>query len=130
VSYNSSAEVYVVNDTGGTATITLAHRYSTDPPEQATWTEVPPGQVAGPLTVHFNCGTLYYGQDTWWIGFELLDGQHAGTYASAGSAADPGKQCTMSSEDDGKRLHFAVDTTTFVMEELSGSCSTSVSSVS
>jgi len=83
MSYNSSAEIYVSNNSGGTATIHLSHQYSDDSPQQA--------------------------------------------YASEGSADDPGKICTLQSEDNGKSLTFAVDTSTFVMTELSGSCSTGVS---
>lgn len=129
MSYNSSANVYVTNNSGGTANITLSHCYSTDPTVQATWENVAPGAVVGPLVAGYNTGFIRSGADWWWIGLQVTDGASAGNYASEGSADQPGKQCALSDEDDGKRLDFSVDTETFVMTEVSGTCSTSVSSV-
>lgn len=126
MSYNSSAQIFVTNNTGGTATIHLAHQYSDDPPQQGSWT-VPSGASAGPLSVGYNTGFLRSGEDSWWIGMEVADGSSAGSYTSEGTADDPGKICTLQSEDNGKSLTFSVDVDTFVMTEMSGSCSTSVS---
>lgn len=130
MSYNSSAEVFVTNNSGGTANITLSHRYSTDPTVQTTWDNVAPGAVVGPLTAGYNTGFVRSGADWWWVGLEVLDGSQAGNYSSEGTADDPGKQCALSSDDAGKRLDFSVDTETFVMTEVSGTCSTSVSTAS
>ncbi|GAB3682191.1 hypothetical protein [Angustibacter aerolatus] len=126
MSYNSSAQIYVTNNTGGTATVHLSHQYSDDGTQQGTWT-VPDGQNAGPLSAGFNTGFMRTGADWWWIGLEVADGPQAGSYASDGSADDPGKMCMLQSQDDGRTLTFSVDTTTLVMTELSGSCSTSLS---
>ena len=126
--YTDSAQIYVTNNTGGNATIHLSHRYSSDGTQQGTWT-VSNGQDAGPLSVGYNTGFLRTGSDHWWIGLEVHDGPHSGNYASEGSADDPGKMCMLRSDDSGATLHFAVNTETFVMTELSGSCSTSVSPV-
>lgn len=123
MSYNSSALVYVTNNSGGNAEITLSHRYSSDPVQQGSW-HVGPGQQAGPLSVGYNTGFIRTGMDWWWIGIQVLDGPSAGYYASEGSADDPGKECMLESDDNGKKLYFSVDTKTFVIQEVSGSCST------
>lgn len=129
MSYNSSATIYVTNNTGGNAVITLSHRYSSDAVQEGSW-HVAPGQAAGPLAVGYNTGFIRTGMDWWWIGVQVLDGPNAGNYASEGSADDPGKECMLESEDNGKILYFNVDTGTFVIQEISGSCSTGVSKIS
>ncbi len=129
--YNSGATIYVTNNTGGNANIHLSHQYSDDTPQQGSWNRVPNGGNAGPLSVGYNTGFLRSGQDYWWIGVEVLDGPNGGScYSSKGSADNPGKQCTLTSDDNGKTLTFSVDTETFVMTETSGSCSTDMSAVS
>jgi Up-Regulated in long-lived daf-2 len=126
MSYNSSATIFVTNNTGGKANIHLSHQYSGDTPQQGSWI-VGPGENAGPLSVGYNTGFLRTGQDHWWVGMEVMDGPNVGDYSSEGTADAPGKICMLQSEDNGKTLTFAVDTSTFVMTEMSGSCSTSVS---
>lgn len=123
MSYNSSAQVFITNNSGGNAVITLSHRYSTDSIQEGSW-QVAPGQVAGPLTVGYNTGFIRTGMDWWWVGIQVLDGANAGYYSSEGSADDPGKECMLESDDNGKKLYFSVDTGTFVIQEISGSCST------
>ncbi|WP_421798948.1 hypothetical protein [Haliscomenobacter sp.] len=122
--YNSSALVKVTNNSGGNAEITLSHRYSSDPVQSLTW-KVGPGQITTPpLSVGFNTGFMRTGKDYWWIGIRVLDGPAAGYYASRGSADDPSKECTLESADNGKTLTFSVDTSNFVIQQVSGSCST------
>jgi hypothetical protein len=127
MSYNSSAQIYVVNNTGGNANIHLVHRYSSDTPQSGSWTHIPTGKATPtPLAVGYNTGFLRTGMDWWWIGVEVLDGPNKGYYVSPGSADDPDKECMLESEDNGKALHFTVDTETFLMSLISGSCSTSM----
>lgn len=124
MSYNSSALVRVTNNSGGNAVITLSHRYSSDPVQVASW-HVGPGQTTTPpLSVGYNTGFIRTGMDWWWIGIQVLDGPAAGYYASSGSADDPNKECMLESDDNGKTLTFSVDTNTFVIQQVSGSCST------
>ncbi len=130
-SYNSSATVYIVNNTGGNANIHLSHQYSDDSTQQGSWLKVPPGgETPTSLVVGFNTGFLRTGLDYWWIGVEVLDGPNAGSYASAGSADAPGKECELESADNGARLTFSVDTSTLLLSLISGSCSTGMSKVS
>jgi Up-Regulated in long-lived daf-2 len=130
MSYNSSANIMLTNNTGANANLHLSHRYSTDSTQQATWPGVPPGGTVGPLVVGYNTGFIRYGMDWWWCGAEVLDGTDAGNYASEGNADDPGKECFLQSADDGKTLTFAVSTTVFMMSEMSGPCTTPMSKAS
>lgn len=127
--YNSSAEVFITNNTGGNATIHLSHRYSSDATQQATWPNVAPGATVGPLTVGYNTGFLRTGMDWWWCGAEVTDGADPGSYASKGSADDPDKECFLQSEDNGQKLTFAVSKTVFMISEMSGPCTTGMSLV-
>lgn len=125
MSYNSSASVYITNDTGGTANIVLAHAYSDDKPEVGTWNNVPSGGTVGPLVVGFNTGFVHPGGDYWFCGVQVLSGPMAGSnYASEGSADDPKKECMMEKEDNGQKLTFTVSTSVFLMGLLSGACTT------
>ncbi len=130
MSYNSSASIYVTNNSSGNATIHLSHRYSSDPTQQQTWPAVAPGGTTPTaLVVGYNTGFLRTGLDWWWIGIEVTDGPNAGSYQSKGSADNPDKECFLRSEDNGKNLTFSVDTSTFLITEISGSCTTGMSKV-
>ena len=50
-----TAQVFITNNTDGTAKIQLWHNNSDYGTESGTWTAAP-GQTVGPLTVHFNTG--------------------------------------------------------------------------
>ena len=131
--YNSSAQIYVTNNTGGNAIITFSHEYSDDGPQ--VWpasgsVTVKPGENAGPLAVGFNTGFLYTGLDYWFCGINVLDGPNAGQYATEGSLDSPQKECMLESEDNGSTLYFSVTVETFVMTENSGSCSTGMNAAS
>src|SRR3954449_4140927 len=127
MSYNSSANIMITNNTNGNADIHLSHRYSTDPTQQHTWTGVAPGATVGPLVAGYNTGFIRYGMDWWWCGIEVKDGSEAGNYASKGDADNPGKECYLSTDDDGKNLTFAVSTSVFMLSEMSGPCTTPMS---
>lgn len=129
MSYNSSAQVFVTNNTGGNANIHLVHRYSSDKPQSGSWSHVKPGAPAGPLSVGFNTGFIRTGMDYWWIGVEVLDGPNAGYYTSPGNADDPGKECMLESADNGKSLYFSVSIDILQMNLVSGACTTGMSKV-
>lgn len=130
MSYNSSAQVTVTNNTGGNAQISMSHRYSDDAVQHSsTWT-LSNGLTSGPFSVGFNLGFIRTGLDYWWIGVRVLDGPNAGYYTSEGSADNPTKECLLESADNGKTLPFSVDTGTFLMTLISGTCTTSMSKIS
>jgi hypothetical protein len=129
VSYNSSANIMLTNNTGANANLHLSHRYSDDPTQQQSWQNVAPGATVGPLVVGYNTGFIRYGMDWWWVGAEVLDGTDQGNYASEGNADAPGKECFLQTADDGKTLTFGVSTSVFMISEMSGPCTTSVSKV-
>lgn len=130
MSYNSSANVLVTNNTGANACIHLSHRYSSDSPQTRMWNHVQAGKAGEPaLQVGFNTGFIHAGLDYWWVGVEILDGPNAGFYVSPGTADDPGKECMLESDDNGKTLVFSVSVDTFQMNLVSGGCSTSMRKV-
>jgi phospholipase C len=127
MAYNSNANVVVTNNSGGTANITLSHRYSSDPAQIKKWSNVANGATTSPaLSVGFNTGFIHGGLDDWWIGIEVLDGPNKGTFSSEGYAEAPGKECMLSSEDNGKSLTFGVDTKLFMINLPSGNCTTAL----
>ncbi len=129
MSYNSSANIMLTNNTGGNANLHLSHRYSTDSTQQQTWNNVAPGDTVGPLVVGYNTGFIRFGMDWWWCGAEVLDGSEAGNYASEGDADNPGKECFLQSAADGKTLTYAVSTSVFMLSEMSGPCTTPMTKV-
>jgi len=132
MSYNSHAFILVTNNSGGNAIITLAHRYSTNPSHEMTWPSLANNQTTPtPMTVGYNSGFAHPGLDYWWIGLEVLSGPNVGTYQSIpGNADDPDKECFLEKADDGKTLTFSVDTQTFLITEISGSCEAQMEPVS
>jgi len=130
MSYNSSAQVTVTNNSGGNAQINMSHQYSDDTVQHSpTWT-LSNGQTSSPFSIGFNLGFIRTGLDYWWIGVRVLDGPNAGYYTCEGSADDPKKECLCESADNGKTLPFSVDTETFIMTLISGTCSTGMSKIS
>ena len=129
MSYNSSANIYITNNSGGNANITLSHEYSDDGAQVQSWSNVAPGATVGVLVAGYNTGFLRTGMDYWWCGIQVLDGPGAGNYASKGSADAPAKQCFLQADDDGKNLTFAVSTTVFMMSEMSGPCTTPMTQI-
>ena len=130
MSYNSSANVVITNNSGGTANITLSHAYSSDPAQIKTWKGVANGDTtpkSDPLQVGYNTGFIHSGLDYWWVGIEVTDGPNKGTYSSSGYADKPGKECMLESSDNGKTLTFSVDTNKLMINLVSGACTTSLS---
>ncbi len=122
---NCTANVYVTNNTGSNAVITLSHKFSTDNPQIGGPWHAEPGQKLGPLQVNFE--TWNPGLDYWWISVTVLDGPTPGVYASKGSQASPGKECMLERADANQDLAFSVDTGTFYINLNSGGCRASLS---
>lgn len=121
--YSSSAVINITNDTGGSAIITLAHRYGDHASQVSRPIQVGPGgTVYNILTVGFNTGFMDTETNYWWIGVRVLDGPNAGDYSSEGSAQDPGKECRLQYDDDRAFLPFVVSADTFTMVSFSGPC--------
>jgi hypothetical protein len=131
-SYNSKTNIYVINNTGGNAIITLSHEYSDDGvqfwPEGAPVTTAP-GAAAGPLVAGYNTGVFRNGNDYWFCKVQVLDGPNPGTYSTEGTQQQPSKQCTLEADDNGANLYFTVSTSTFYMFQQSGSCTTDMTQV-
>lgn len=122
---NCTANVYVTNNTGSNAIITLSHRFSTDSPQIGGPWNAGPGQKVGPLQVNFE--TWNPGLDYWWISVTVLDGATPGVYVSEGTQTSPGKECMMETADANQNLTFSVDTGTFCINLNSGGCRTGLS---
>ncbi len=126
-----SAEVYVTNNTGGHAAITLLHNNSTDGTQWANW-HVAPGARAGPLTVYFRLGiSVAFVLDYWAIKAAVSDGPSPGVYRNVGSLTVANwKECQLQSADAGHNLEFTVDTSTFDINLPSGGCQAAMQKVS
>ena len=130
MSYNSSLQMYVANNTGGNAVFAFSHRYGDDSP--AVWQStapVAPGALAGPLNVGFNTGFGRTELDYWYCQATVKDGPAPGTYATEGSLQAPTRECACHSADDGMVYHFPFSTRSFVMPLLSGPCQAGVRNV-
>ena len=116
-----SAQVYVVNNSGGNATITLFHKNSTDGTQNGVW-RAAPGQRVGPLTAWFRVGLpAAFLLDYWAVKLVVEDSATAGTYASAGGPAFFNwKECQLRAADAGQTLTFEVDAQTFHINVPSG----------
>jgi Up-Regulated in long-lived daf-2 len=127
-SYNNSANIFVINNTGGNAIITFSHEYSDDGVQ--TWqtgATTAPGAAAGPLVAGYNTGLFRSGNDFWFCKVQVLDGPNAGTYTTEGTLQQPSKQCTLEADDNKANLYFTVSTSSFYMFQQSGSCTTGMS---
>jgi phospholipase C len=124
-----TATVNITNATDGNAWIQLFHKNSSNGMQSGMWLATP-GQSVGPLTVNFETGFGTWGiLDYWCVILRVLDGSAPGTYISnTGNVGDPQwyKECQLQSKDEGKILQFSVSTTTFSINEASGSCTDSM----
>src|SRR5215212_10158944 len=120
MSTSHTASVYIQNLTGGTAVITMCHRYSTHAVESGTWT-VASGDYGGPLTVNFETG-FGTGLDYWYCSAAVIDGPNPGIYVTEGSAGKPEKECELESKDENSKFTNTVDTHNFHMNQPSGGC--------
>lgn len=122
MSTSHTAKIYITNNTGGDAFIQMSHRYSGKKPEAASWM-VKTGDTAGPLTVTFETG-VGTGFDHWYCSATVMNGLHAGIYASSGSLLDPGKECMLKASDAVGTITHVITEDTFHINLPSGKCST------
>lgn len=119
----ASAQVFITNQTDGTALIQLYHQNSTNGVQSGAWI-AGPGQKVGPMTVNFETGISVSGVlDYWWVRLSIQNGSTPGVYTNTGSATSIWKECQLQSKDSGKTLAFTVSTSTFKVGLESGACS-------
>ncbi|WP_200952266.1 alkaline phosphatase family protein [Caulobacter sp. Root655] len=125
-----TAQVYITNNTDGTAAISLWHNNSDYGTESGSWTAAP-GQQVGPLTVHFNTGWgSFTVLDYWSCEISVTGGTTPGLYESSGVLQySDWKECQLQSADAGQNLGFTVDTQTFVINLDSDGTSTPMNPV-
>ena len=118
-----SANVYITNNTDGTAYIKLFHRSDPDGIQNGSWT-ASPGATVGPMTVRFETGWGSYGILDWWSVIIAVEGGSApGTYQNSGTAVFPHwKECQLQSRDVDQNLTFGVSTADFSINLASGRC--------
>lgn len=119
--YNASARIYVINNSGGNATISFSHKLGTD--QVQTWqgdAVIAPGDCAGPLTAGFNVAPIGTSNDLWYCEANVVDGPAPGTYQSAGSLAKPGTQFDLDTTADNTTLYFSVTAQTFSISLVDG----------
>jgi Up-Regulated in long-lived daf-2 len=122
---NRTTSVAVANDMDGTATITLRHRFSDNPPEQRIWTALPIGQAGEPLLVHYQTGFLS-GFDYWHVRVQVTDGRATGVWEN-----DDWKECYLTEDDQGTVLRFSVsEAGGFKLNMISSSCTDELRKVS
>jgi len=129
MSTQRSAQIYVQNQTDGTAIVQLSHNNSSNGTQSGSWVAAP-GQTVGPLTVYFLTGwgaaTI---RDYWWVQLTVQDGSRPGVYASSGSLTSDWKECQLQSEDANQNITFTVNNSEFKTNLPSGSCSNSMNYV-
>lgn len=128
---SNTANIYIQNQTGGNAIITLSHMYGSNNAEVGGPWQAAPNQTVGPLVVNFNTGPWPsdWGLDFWWVNAIVLDGPNKGNYVSEGTEFFPGKECMLESADAGQNITCAVSNTTFYINLDSGKCTTTMSQV-
>ena len=109
-----SANVYITNNTDGTAYIKLFHRSDPDGIQNGSWT-ASPGATVGPMTVRFETGWGSYGILDWWSVIIAVEGGSApGTYQNSGTAVFPHwKECQLQSGNVDQNLTFGVSAAEF-----------------
>ena len=125
-----TAQVFITNNTDGTAAISLWHNNSDYGTESGTWTAAP-GQRIGPLTVHFKTGWgSFTVLDYWACEISVTGGSTPGLYESSGILRySDWKESQLQSRDAGQNLGFTVDTRTFVINLKSGGTTTPMNRV-
>ena len=122
-----TAKVWVRNDTGAAATITLFHNNSTDGTQSDTWF-AQPGESVGPLTVFFRTG-LNVGMvlDYWSVKVAVEGGPSAGIYQNDGAPIigfldswAHWKECQLQSADVDKNITLSASLNTFAINLPSG----------
>jgi phospholipase C len=125
-----SAEIYITNDTDGSAGVLLFHSNSSNGTQRGSWNAAP-GQTVGPLTVYFQTGFGTAGiLDFWSVLLHVQGGSASGLYVCSGSAGDPHwKECQLESEDAGQRLTLSVSAMQFNVKLRSGGCTAAMTKV-
>ncbi|MDQ0466549.1 phospholipase C [Caulobacter ginsengisoli] len=125
-----TAQVYVTNQTDGTATISLHHNNADYGTESGKWT-VGPGYSAGPMTVHFNVGLgSLTVRDFWACEMTVTGGTTPGVYESSGTFEySDWKECQLQRKDAGKTHNFLVDSKSLYISLDSGDTSTPMNPV-
>jgi len=125
-----TAQVFITNNTDGTAAISLWHNNSDYGTESGTWTAAP-GQRIGPLTVHFKTGWgSFTVLDYWACEISVTGGSTPGLYESSGILRySDWKESQLQSRDAGQNLGFTVDTRTFAINLKSGGTTTPMNRV-
>jgi phospholipase C len=118
-----SANVYITNNTDGTAYIKLFHQNDSDGTQNGSWT-ASPGQTVGPMTVLFETGWGSFGILDWWsVIIAVEGGSTPGIYQNSGTTLFPHwKECQLQSADVDQNLTFGVSTTSFDANLASGGC--------
>jgi phospholipase C len=118
-----SANVYITNNTDGTAYIKLFHQNDPSRTQNGSWAAAP-GAAVGPMTVLFETGWGSYGILDWWsVIIAVAGGSAPGTYQNSGTAAFPRwRECQLQSADVDQNLAFAVSATSFDINLASGRC--------
>jgi len=126
-----TANVYITNETDGTAQITLLHQNDTNGTQSGTWT-AQPGQTVGPLLVHFETGIGSWGVLDWWsVALTVQNGSTPGIYQNTGTSAFPHwKECQLQTKDVGQNITFTVSTSKFETNLPSGGCTDGVTRLS
>ena len=125
-----TAQVFITNNTDGTAAISLWHNNSDYGTESGTWTAAS-GQRVGPLTVHFNTGWgSFTVLDYWACEISVTGGSTPGLYESSGILQySDWKECQLQGPDAGQNLGFTVGTRTFAINLKSGGTTTPMNPV-
>lgn len=126
MSTSHNANIYITNNSDGTADIAMSHQYSSNAVQSGQWLNVAPGASAGPLVVTFETG-FGTGFDYWFAEIRIHNGSTPGIYSSEGSLTSPKKECMLESSDANQNIYNAVNSTTFNMNLTSGGCSTGMS---
>jgi phospholipase C len=118
-----SANVYITNNSDGTAYIKLFHQNDSDGTQNGSWT-ASPGETVGPMTVQFETGWGSYGILDWWSVIIAVDGGSTpGIYQNSGTTLFPHwKECQLQSRDIDQNLTFAVRSDSFDINLASGGC--------
>ncbi len=126
-----TANVFITNETDGTAQVTLLHQNDTNGTQSATWT-AQPGQTVGPLVVHFETGFGSWGVLDWWsVTMTVQNGSTPGIYQNTGTSAFPHwKECQLQTGDVDKNIVCTVSVGGFGVNLPSGGCTDGMSRLS
>lgn len=124
MSYNTFANVTVVNNFSSPANIVLSHIYSNDDPVSNNWSNVENGLPGAPTwQVGYNTGFVRYGTDSWHVQVDVLSGEQQGSWESDTVS------CMLRPEDASGTLYFSVAPSGFNIHMNSGSCSYGINKV-